>query len=106
MLVLTDSQQVSLGIAVTDKKGNPASIDGAPVWASSDSSVATVEPSADGMTAVAKAVGPLGTAQISVTADADLGEGVKSIVGTLDVQVVGGQAVAIGLNAGTPEEQP
>ena len=46
-----------------------------------------------------------GATQISVTADADLGEGVTPIVGTLSIDVVGGQAVSINIVAGTPAEQ-
>jgi hypothetical protein len=43
--------------------------------------------------------------QISVTADADLGAGVTPIAGTLDIEVVGDQAVSVGIVAGTPAEQ-
>lgn len=105
-LILTDSQQVAFSIKVTDKKGNPASVEGVPEWASSDDTILTVEAAADGLSAVAKAAGPLGTAQVSVTADADLGTGVTSIIGTQDVEVVAGAAVAIALTGAAPEEQP
>jgi hypothetical protein len=67
--------------------------------------VATVEPAQDGLSAVVKAADELGTTQISVTADADLGEGVAPIAGTIDIEVVGGQAVALSIVAGTPAEQ-
>ena len=40
-----------------------------------------------------------GTATINAVADADLGEGVTQIAGTLDIQVVAGQAVALVLTA-------
>lgn len=105
-LIITDSQQFSASITVTDKKGNPATVDGVPVWASSDVSILTVEAAADGMSAVSKAVGPLGTAQVSVTVDADMGSGITPVIGTQDVEVVAGSAVAVGITAGAPEEQP
>lgn len=106
MLNLTDTQQATLSIQPVDKKGNPAPVDGVPVWASSNTEVLTVEPAADGMSAVAKAVGPLGSAVVSVKVDADLGSGVTELSGGLDVSVSGGGATSITVTAGTPEEQP
>ena len=46
------------------------------------------------------------TKQVNVKADADLGEGVTEIIGTLDVEVQAGAAVSMTVNAGTPTEQP
>lgn len=104
-LILKDDQKVKLSILPVDAKGNPAAVDGVPVWASSDDGVIAVIPSADGLSATATAVGKVGTAQVSVTADADLGDGVSNIAGVLDVTVVAGQAVSVGVTAGTPEAQ-
>lgn len=106
MLNLTDSQQVALAAAFADKAGNPASVDGAPVWTSSDETVLTVAAATDGLTAVATATGKLGTAQVSVAADADLGEGTATITGVLDVTVLAGSAVAAVVSAGAPTEKP
>lgn len=103
-MLLTDTQQVDLAIKPLDKKGNPAQVDGTPVWASSNPDVVSVVPSADGLSAVAKA-GNIGTSQVSVTADADLGPGVTTISGVLQIDVAGGQAVSLGIIAGTPAEQ-
>jgi hypothetical protein len=104
-LTLTDSQQCPVSVAFTDKKGNPALVEGAPVWASSDENVAKVTAAADGMSAVIVA-GNIGTAQISVTADADLGAGVTSLASVLDLTVMAGAAVAANITTGAPEEQP
>lgn len=104
-MVLKDTEKVTLSIAPLDAKGNAASVDGAPVWASSNEAVLTVTASADGFSAVAVAVGPLGTAQVSVQVDADLGEGVKPLAATLDIDVLAGEAVALSIAAGTPEAQ-
>ena len=104
-MIITDTQQVDLAIKTVDKKGKPGQDDGVPAWASSNPAVATVEPTADGLSAVIKAATELGTTQISVTADADLGAGVTPIVGTVDIEVVGGQAVSLSIVAGTPAEQ-
>jgi len=105
MLLLTDLQQVDLSVAFTDAAGNPAPVDGAPVWSSSDETVLTVTASADGMTATAVTTGKLGQAQISVTGDADLGAGTTSVAGTLDVTVQASAAVAANIGAGTPTDK-
>lgn len=108
-LIMTDTQQAALSFTVVDAKGNPAQIDGTPTWASVDETTVTVTPAADGLSAVVKAVGPVtseGTSvQVSVQVDADLGTGVTPLIGTLDVTIVAGTAVAVNLAAGTPEEQ-
>ena len=104
-LTLTDIQKADLAIAVVDAKGNPAAIDGAPVWEVSDSALLTVTPSADGLSCTVAAVGPLGVGQVKVTVDADLGPGVASIVGLLDVEVLASQAVAVTIAAGVPVNQ-
>lgn len=106
MFKLTDSQEVDLTVVFDDKKGNVAAVDGVPVWSSSDETIVkVVNPSADGLTAVAQAVGPIGQATITVTGDADLGSGVASVVGTFDIQVGAGQAVTPTVTAGAPREQ-
>jgi hypothetical protein len=104
-LVLTSVQKVSLAIEAVDAAGNPAPIDGAPVWSVSDETVLELQVGDDGLSAVAVTKGPLGSAQVVVSADADLGEGVVSISGLLDIEVVAAQAVALAIKAGTPESR-
>jgi hypothetical protein len=104
-LVLTDTQEVDLAVKFQDKKQNDAVVDGVPVWSSSDPTILTVTASADGKTAVAAAVGPVGTAQASVSADGDLGSGVRTITATFDISVQAGEAVQAAVTAGTPREQ-
>ena len=103
---LTDSQTSSLSIQPVDKKGSPASLDGVPVWASSDETIATVAADATGLNATLTAV-RTGSATVTVTGDADLGQGqgqVSPIVGTLDVSVTAGAAVNIAITAAPPVE--
>ncbi len=100
--VLTVDQKLTATVAFQDSHGNPATVDGVPVWSAGDATIAAITPAADGMSAVV-AAGNTGSTQISVTADADLGSGIRSIVGTADIQVVGGEAVTAGLTLGTPE---
>ena len=103
-LILTNSQEVDLAIQPLDKRGKPAQVDGTPAWSSSDAAKATVAPAADGLSCVAKALDN-GTVQISVSADADLGDGVRTLTGTLDLEIVSGEAVTLSVIAGAPREQ-
>ena len=103
MLKLTDEQKVALSIDPRTAAGNPASVDGVPVWTSSDPDIVALEVAEDGKSAVATAAGGLGAAQVSVVADADLGEGVRELTGVLDIEVLAAEAVELGITAGTPE---
>lgn len=105
-LQMTDSQQVEVTAAFLDKRGNPAPVDGAPVWMTDNPNVIALTPSADGKACTVVAVGPLGTAKVTMTADADLGEGKTDILGTLDFEIVSGAAVTVTLTPGVPTEQP
>lgn len=101
-MLLPDDKTVSATVSYVDAKGNPAQVQGAPVWASDNEAVVTVAASDDGFSAVVTPAGPLGTAQISVTADADLGDGVESLVTLGSVEVIAGKAVAGAINFGEP----
>lgn len=91
--------------------GNPARLDGAARFESSDESVATVIQTGD-YTATIRAVlgadlGPTGkTIQVVARADADLGEGVREIVGTMAVEVVPAEAATFELKAGEVRLSP
>ena len=104
-LILTEDQKIGLSIAPKSKKGNPAKLDGVPVWESSDAAILGVTAAADGLSASVAAAGALGTAQVSVRGDADLGAGVREIIGMIDVEVVGGEATIIEIATGSPEPQ-
>ncbi|WP_321377058.1 hypothetical protein [Trichococcus shcherbakoviae] len=104
-LVLKDTQKCAMAVTPVDAKGNPASVDGPPSWTVLGNLIVTLEPSDDGLSCNVYATGTLGSTQVQVTADADLGDGVVPITGLLDVQVVGGDAVSLSIAAGTPEEQ-
>jgi hypothetical protein len=106
MLNLTVTQQSALTVAYVDAAGNPAIVDGDPVWSVTDPAIVELTAGATPFEIVARATGVIGTAQVSVTADADLGEGVRSLVTTLDVTVVAGEAVAGNISTAPAEEQP
>ncbi len=106
MVTLTSNQQVTLSVAFKDKKGNPAPVDGAPVWGVDHPNVVALEPNADGLSCVVKAVGPIGGALVSVQADADLGDGMTPLAGTSEFQVTAGSAAVVEITAGPVSEQP
>lgn len=99
MLTLTDSQNCSLSVAMKDKKGNPVADTHVLTWGVDNSDVIALTPSADGKTCDISAVGPLGTALVSVQDSED------AISGTLEVQVTSGAPVEVEILPGTPVEQ-
>ena len=105
MADINTSQQFDITLSITNAAGDPAPVDGVPVWASSDETVISVTAAADGMSATAPAVAP-GTARITVTADADTGAGVTTITGVSEDIIVtvdpANQASVITLTLGAP----
>ena len=83
----------TLSVEWKDKGGNTVAVDGPTSWVSSDPATVQVQV-ATGNPQIANlyAPGPIGTASVQATADADLGEGVKSVTATISITVTGGQA--------------
>lgn len=100
--IISADQELDLELSISDSYGNQATVDGTPTWTSGDDAIVALAVSGDGFTAVASAVGPVGTAQVSVRADADIGDGLREIIAVLDIEVVGGEARLVALNAGEP----
>lgn len=98
------TQSLPLMIQPVDKFGNPAQVDGVPAWSLTDPSKGSIAPSDDGMSATFTPSGPLGEVMVQVSADADLGEGVKSILGELPISILAGEAVSVSISAGTPSD--
>ena len=91
--ILTVDQEVPIEVTFADDMGNLTTVDGVPVWATSDPTVLEFQAADDGMSVVIQAVGPTGQAQISVTADARMGTDVVPVIGLLDIEIVPGEAV-------------
>lgn len=92
---LPSGMKTEVAVAYVDGHGNPATVDGDVTWASSNDTLVTVEVnSADSTRCMVTTAGPLGTSQVTATADADLGNGTRSLVTLLDFTVVAGEAVA------------
>jgi len=89
------SQQPCYGKAsYTDTAGNEA-VPQTVAWTVSDATILTVvADTTDPRLCTVTSVGPAGVAQVTATADVDLGTGVKNIVLIGDITVVAGEAVA------------
>jgi hypothetical protein len=95
MYTLPVDHQVTMQVSYVDAGGNPAKVDGAVSWVSSDPAIAGVVVDA-GDSTICSVVpnGPAGQVQVTATADADLGTGVRSLVTVADIELVAGEAVA------------
>lgn len=103
-LELTIDQKARIDVAFTDRAGNPAKVDGTPLWASSDEGLFSVEPAEDGMSAYVVSGDETGDAGLlTVRADADMGEGMREVVGTLEVRILAGETQFISLTPGEAE---
>lgn len=102
-LLLSTLEKVTLTAGFVDAAGQAASIDGPATWESSDPSIITVENvSADGMSCDAVTVGPVGTARVTLSGDADLGGGTRLVTAVQDIEVRAAEAVSASIVAGTP----
>ena len=101
---IKDTQEFDVTLAFQDAKGKPATVDGVPEWTADNPSVVTLTVAADGLSATVTAA-DVGSCQVSVSADSDLGAGTVQITGVLPVEVLAGSATVIALNPGEPREQ-
>ncbi len=101
-LILTDEQECELSVEFKTAAGNPGQVDGVPTWTVSNPGVLSIVVSDDGLQALVRTTGALGDSQVSVSADADLGAGVRNVTAVLDVTVQSAEVVTVGIVAGTP----
>lgn len=84
----------TLSVQWNDKGGNAVPVDGPTSWESSDPSILKVEVSTgNSLISNVYSQGPIGTATIQASADADMGQGVRTVYATYDIVVVKGDAV-------------
>lgn len=104
-LKITNEQQVKVSLKPVTDTGKPAALDGSPAWTviSGNSQVVVAD---DGLSADLVSSDQPGDTVVSVTADADLGEGVEEIADTVTLTVIGATAKNLGLSAGTPTPKP
>lgn len=103
-ITITDSQKFTASVSAVDAKGNAAAIEGPAHFVVSDASLLSLA-NVSNLSADVLAVGPLGHAQLVVSADADLGTGVRNIGGVLEVTIVGGAATSLSIATSAPVEQ-
>lgn len=98
---LKDSEHVSVTLTEKDAAGNPVpfNLPAPPTWTSSDETIVTVSPNADGSNADVVTTGKLGDAQITVSAALANG---TVITGIGNVTVVVGDATTFELTFGVP----
>lgn len=102
--ILTDTQQFTLTLKPLTANKKPAPVEaGSVIWTGPN--FVEITPSADGMSALIKALTVGANDNISASADADLGAGVVTISGTYEVSVIASQAQTLGFEASEPEEQ-
>lgn len=100
---MKDSEKAVASMAVTDAKGFPVdqpTFDAPPAWTIDDPSIASLNPSADGLSCEVVALKP-GSANLSVGAAA----GGKNFAGALPVLVTAGDAANIAISLGAPVPQ-
>ena len=95
------NDQLPISIQAADEFGNPttANFDAPPVWTSSDDTVASVQASADGLSAlVTSPSGKLASATVQVSGTV----GGSPVQGSLQLDMVAGDTAEIVLAPGTP----
>ena len=103
---LTADQQVALSITGEDRYDNPVDISGETVWTSSDESIIVVTvDAADSNKATAVAVGPAGTASVTVSNDVN-SDGTGDYQGSLAIDVVAGDIAEIVIVEGDVTDKP
>jgi hypothetical protein len=102
-MILKANEKFKATVAFKDKFGNDAKVDGIPSF-SGDDNLATITPSEDGLSVEVLPKGPVGSFLLQCSADADMGEGVKAIIGELPVEIVAGDAERVELTAGPAEQ--
>lgn len=105
MASMTTAEEIPFTVSIVNAAGQPAQVEGAPTFASSDPTILTVllDDPLVGLSGKVVSVGA-GTARVSISADADLGAGVSTIVGVSEdivvsvdpAQVAAGFAFAFG----------
>lgn len=103
-LSINTAQKIKVTLAPVTASGNPAVLDGTPTWTVTQGS-GTVVPEADGLSAyiVSPATVDGVVTVVTVSADADLGSGVRTIEDVINTTITNEEAAALGITAGAAE---
>lgn len=99
---LTNLQEVDVTPEFLKADGQPAIIDGVPIWTNDNEDMVSVIPAADGKSAIIRTRGPIGTARVTVSGDTNPGAGIIELVGVLEVDVVSDGSMTVRWTVGTP----
>ena len=98
-LIIRNDPEISFNLLFEDNYGNVVTqLGSVPNWTISDAELATIEASEDGMSAVFKSTGKVGSVQVNVSVDADPEEGVEQLLGQAEVTVLSGKARVVRLS--------
>lgn len=101
-----NNQGQDVALRFKNSAGQEVSVDGIPQWSVDDTSICQVEPAGDGLSARIVSVGGVGTTNVRVTADADVGPGFSNIEGVLEVTVTESGAVMVEFVLGNVFDRP
>jgi len=101
MATLNTEQKINVVVKPLTISGKPTRVDGVPGWAVTNPSVVSLVIAPNGLSADVIAVAS-GSANVIVSADANLGSGIREISGSLAIVVVQAEAASLSLVAGTP----
>ena len=103
---ITINQKVSGQVTAVDRKGNPAQVEaGSFVFDTSDPEVCVISQDPEDESKFTVTAVGFGVAQVTVSADADLGEGVETISAFAAVEVTAEKAVGFGFTFGEPTDK-
>jgi len=104
-VTMNDQEMTVLTIAPTDADGDPAAVENV-VWTTNNPDVVSLTTGSDPLTCQVYSRGVLGQAEITVEADADLGEGMSPLTETAYVTVIQSMATDLNLFAAAPTPKP
>lgn len=100
---LPEGQKETLTLKILDSAGNIGTITGVPAWTIDNNVLAQITPSVDGLSCLVTGATANATAvNIEVTANSTSG---SSLSDTLALTIVGGAAISIQIEQGTPVSQ-
>jgi hypothetical protein len=100
-MALLDNQKVSFSVSGTDEADNPAPLTGTPTFSVDRPDLLELTDNGDG-TGTVVAVGPLGTAVLSV---ADTETNGQQFSGSISIDVLAGDVTAVAIQLGAPEHK-
>jgi len=98
-MALRDNQKVSFSVGGTDERGNPVPLSGTPVFSVDRTDLLSLVDNGDG-TGVVSALGPLGTAVLSVV---DVETSGQQFSGSISIDILPGDVAAVQIVLGQPE---